>query len=107
MKHTGMFSMLLKNVYVALKFQKYAFFTKANDNLMYIIRAGRLEFVNHISDAPQERKTSTKVPGIRSVLGLCNVLRRFVPNFASIASPLRWHLKKKEKRLKPLEEDEF
>lgn len=57
-------------------------------------QTGRLEVANHAAEAIRKLKVPTTGFEPRSLLRLYNVFRRFVPNFARIASPYSEHLKK-------------
>lgn len=108
MKHTRMVLRLLKDVGVTLKLQKRAFFTNKVDYSGHIIRLGRLGVDSHTAEAICELKTTTTVTDLRSFLGLCNVLKRSVPNFVRIVSLLSRHLKKTQaKDLELSEKDEL
>lgn len=108
MKHTGMALRLLKSATVTLKLQKCFFFTNRTDNVGRIVRPGRLEATRHAADTIRKFETPSTVSGLRPIIGLCNVLRRFFPNFAKIASPLSRGLKKTlAKDIGPLEKHEL
>lgn len=98
-KHTGVVSRLFKDAGVALKVPNSAFLTNKVDYLGHVIWSGRLIVASHSSDAVRERKTPYTVTELQSFVGLCNVFKRSVLNFASIASPLSGSLKKTQAKL--------
>lgn len=87
---------LLKDAGVTLQLKKCQFFTDNVDYLGHVIRPGKLQVADKTTEAIEGLKPPTTVTGIRSFLGLCNVFRRFVPNFARISSPLNAKLRKGE-----------
>lgn len=62
-------------------------------------------------DAVKNFKPLRSVTDVRSFLGLCNVFRRFIPNFARVAAPLTAKLEKDHPQrfpsLSPTEENAF
>jgi len=79
---------LLKKAGVSLKFRKSEFFKLSVDYLGHTIRPGKLEVTQSGTAALKHAEYPTTQTQLRSYLGSCNVYRRFVKNFASIASPL-------------------
>ena len=70
------------------KLKKCNFFAQSADYLGHVIRPGTLEVATKNTQAVErfdEFRTQTE---LRSFLGLCNVYRRFFPNFARTAAPL-------------------
>ena len=61
-----------------------------------IVSPGKLAVASKTVEAVQKMRPSHDVSSLRSFLELCNVYRRFVPNFARIATPLTKKLKKDE-----------
>ena len=85
---------VLKEAGFSLKLKKCIFFAKFVDYLGHVIRPGRLEVATQNTEALKCFKEPTTQTELRSFLGLCNVYRRFVPNFARTAAPLNAFLKK-------------
>ena len=79
---------LLRQAGITLRLQKYNFFTESVDYLGHTIHPGRLQVARNNLKALREPKAPTNQTEIRSFLGMCNVYRRFIPNFARIANPL-------------------
>ena len=85
---------MLKDAGVSLKLPKCHFFQSSVDYLGHVIRLGKLEVSSRTCEALRQATAPTTQPGIRSFVGLCNIFRRFVPNFARIATPLNQKLEK-------------
>ena len=85
---------VLKEAGFSLELKKCKFFAKPVDYLGHVIRLGRQEVATKNTDAVKRFKEPTMQTELRSFLGLCNVYRRFVPNFARTADPLNAFLKK-------------
>ena len=84
----------LQDAGVSLKLKKCRFFAETVDYLGHVVRPGLLEVATKNTaaiDGFEEPKTQTH---LRSFLGVCNVYRRFVPNFAQVSAPLNELLKK-------------
>ena len=77
----------LRSSGVTLKIKKCRFFSDSVEYLGHIIRPGRLEVDNANTRSLRDAKPPTSKTEIRSFLGLCNVYRRFIPNFAKEGSP--------------------
>ena len=96
----------LRDAGFSLNLRKCDFFKQQVDYLGHVIRPGKLSVAQKTTEAVagfHPPKTQTHV---RSFLGLCNVYRRFVPNFARVAAPLNALLKKgKPVNLDPLTEE--
>ena len=98
----------LQSAGVTLKLEKCAFFTQEVHYLAHIIRPGTLSIDEVVTKALCEIAIPTTQTGIRSFLGLCNVYRRFVPNYAHVAAPLNKLLKKGQPiQLEPFGEAEL
>ena len=78
----------LKQDGLTLKLKKCEFFVKSVNYLGHTIRPGLLEVANRNQEAIQQAQPPTTKTQVRSFIGMCNVYRRFVPQFAKIASPL-------------------
>ena len=76
------------------KLKKCKIFAKSVDYLGHVIQPGRLEVATKNTEAVKCFKEPTTQTELRSFLGLCNVYRRFVSNFARTAAPLNAFLKK-------------
>ena len=74
----------------------------------HVITPGKLGVAQKTVDAVKYFKLPETQTHIKSFLGLCNVYRRFVPNFARVAKPLNNLLKKgNPSKLQPLNEEEI
>ena len=79
---------LLRQTGVSFKLTKCDFFTKSANYLGHVIQQGRLSLAEKNIQALREAKHPTTQTEARSFLGICNVYRRFVPNFVQVAAPL-------------------
>ncbi len=69
---------------MTLKLKKRSFFGQSVNYLGHTIRPGLLEVANRNTDAIQGFKVPTTQTELRSFLGLRNVYRSFIPNFARV-----------------------
>jgi RNase H-like domain found in reverse transcriptase/Reverse transcriptase (RNA-dependent DNA polymerase) len=79
---------LLGNAGLSLKLKKCRFFSETVDYLGHVIRPGRLVVAEKNTIALKTAPLPRTQTELRSFLGLCNVYRRFVPRFSTIATPL-------------------
>lgn len=79
---------------ITLKIKKCKFFTKTVEYLGHIIMPGKLEIDHAHTASLREALPPTNKSELRSFLGLCNVYRRFVENFAHKAGCLHTLLQK-------------
>ena len=87
---------MLKNAGMTLKLKKCQFLQQRVDYLGHIVSPRKLAVASKSVEAVKKMRPPHDVSSLRSFLGLCNVYRRFVPNFARIATPLTKKLKKEE-----------
>ena len=107
-RHVRTVLTLLQSAGISLKLKKCAFFTAAVDYLGHRIKPGKLEVASETCDAIRHAQPPTTQTEIRSFIGLCNVYRRFVKNFARIAAPLNNKLHKDQpKSFGALTDEEF
>ena len=95
-KHLGEILAILRKAGLSLKLKKCNFFTKTVDYLGRVIRPGKLEVAEKNTAALKGFKEPRTQTQLRSFLGMCNVYRRFVPNFARVAAPINQLLKKEQ-----------
>lgn len=85
---------LLWDAVVDLKLKKCNFFTETIDFLGHVICPRCSEIASHMTDAVKRLKAPWNVTKLKSFLGLCIVLRRLVPNLATLSSPLNEKVRK-------------
>jgi len=78
----------LREAGVTLNLEKCAWFSDEGESLGHIVRPGQLHVHNKNVDALKHAKFSTTETQLKSFLGMCNVYRRFVKDFAKRAKPL-------------------
>ena len=87
---------LLQAAGVSLKLRKCSFSEISVDCLGHVVRPGKLEVAAKNCESIKQAKASANQTELRSFLGMCNVYRRFVPNFARVAAPFNRKLSKGE-----------
>lgn len=93
--------LLLYNDEATLQRKKRNSFTDTVNYLGHVLCSRRLVLASHTSDAIHGFNPSTSLTKLRFFLGTCNVFKRFVPNFARIASLLNQRLEKKNQPRTP------
>lgn len=92
------------------KAKKWNFLTETIDHLGHLIRPRRSEIASHKTDTIKILKALRNVSELKMVLGLCNIFRRFVPNFArtsfsrkdTLRKDQSFHFKMNEKEIKAM-----
>jgi len=79
---------LLRAAGVTLKFPKCRFSRTSVEYLGHEITPGRLGVLLAHTKALREAAFPTTRTQVRSFIGMCNVFRRFLPNFSRVATPL-------------------
>ena len=79
---------LMHEAGLTLKLPKCYFFRKSVDYLGHIVSPGKLEVAHRGTEAIRKTLPPRTFTEMKSFIGLCNVYRRFVPNFSRIAKPL-------------------
>lgn len=87
---------LLATAEVTLKLEKCRFIADTIAYLRYVIRPCRLEISQDATHEIHGLKKPTKITNLKYFLGLCNLFRLSVPNFARIVATLNARLRKDE-----------
>lgn len=74
------------------------FFPNNTDYLVHMTSPGRLGIASQPPDAIRGLQSPKNETGLKSFLGLGNVYRWFVPNFARVALPFKQKLKKGDRK---------
>ncbi|KAM0999125.1 hypothetical protein FF1_005867 [Malus domestica] len=93
-KHLRIVFKTLREHELYVKKEKCSFATKEVEFLGHKIREGKLMMEKGKIKAIQKWEPPTKVPTLRSFLGLANYYRRFIKGYSAIAAPLTDLLKK-------------
>ena len=94
LEHVATVLSLLKSAGVTLKLAKCHFFSQEVDYLGHVIFPGKLAVSTKTCEAVERFRPLRTTTDVRSFLGLCNVFRRFMPNFARMSAPLNKKLEK-------------
>ncbi len=84
----------LREAGITLKISKCTFFSDKIEYLGHVIKPGRLEVDQANTKSLRDARPPTSKTQLRSFLGLVNVYRRFIEDFAKVAGPLNELLKK-------------
>ena len=98
---------ILRTSGVTLKINKCKFFSDSVEYLGHVIRPGKLEVDGANTKSLRDARPPTTKTEIRSFLGLCNVYRRFIQNFARKAHQLNDLLKKGSREKFELNKDQL
>jgi hypothetical protein len=85
---------LLRDAGVSLRLDKCHFFRRRVNFLGHVIEPGKLSVQASKVDTIQKAKLPRIKTELRAFLGICNVYRRFIPKFETIAAPLTRYLRK-------------
>lgn len=87
---------ILRDAGVKLQVMKCVLLSATSNYLCLIIRSGKLEVSTHAREAIEGLQQPTNLTELRYFLGMCNVFRRCLPNFACVASSLNTKLQNEE-----------
>ena len=108
LRHVDEVLSALQRAGVTLKLRKCKFFSDSVDYLGHVVTPGKLHIATTNTKAVEGFKLPRTQTELKSFLGLCNVYRRFVPNFARTAAPLQRLLRKGEPfDLPPMDDDQM
>ena len=93
-RHVDEILTTLAEANITLKISKCRFFSETVEYLGHLIKPGKLEIDSANTKSLRDAQPPTNKSQIRSFLGLCNVYRRFIKNFAVLAFPLNQLLRK-------------
>lgn len=96
LQHSYKLLKLLKKAEMTIKMKKCSFFSETKDYLAYIVAPGKVHVATKTTAAIKALQYRAAATELWSLLGLCNVYRRLVPNFAKLNSPLNKKLRKEE-----------
>lgn len=98
---------LLNNARMAINPKEWSLFSKIVDCWGYTIASGKLHVATKTIDAIEALRYLATVSELRPFLRVCNVYRRFVPNFAEMGAPLNKKLKNGETKQSSFDEDKM
>ena len=98
---------LLNKAGLTLRIEKCKFLHTTIDYLGHVIRPGKLHVASKNVEAVRNFAPPRTITELRSFLGLCNVYRRFVRDFAEKATPLNRKLRKGEPTSFELNDEEM
>ena len=93
-RHVDEILTTLTEANITLKISKCRFFSDTVEYLGHLIKHGQLQIDDTNTKSLKEAKPPTTKSELRSFLGLCNVYKRFIENFAVLAHPLNQLLRK-------------
>lgn len=93
-RHVDEILSTLADAGVTLKINKCHFFQRQVEYLGHMVKPGQLEIDRTNVELLHQAQPPTNKTQLRSFLGLCNVYRRFIDDFAKLAHPLNKLLKK-------------
>lgn len=96
LSHVESISPLVSQAEMTLEFNECFFFSDASDYLDQIIAPRRLHIATKTIDDVRDFEYPTATFKLRSLLELCNVYRRFVPNLSRMAVSSNKRLRKGE-----------
>jgi hypothetical protein len=102
LSHVNEVLILLRDAVLSLKLKKCLFFAETVHYIGHVIRTGRLGVAQKNTEALKTARLPKTQTEVRSLLGLCNVYRRFVPHFSAISATINALLSKGTPPLGPL-----
>lgn len=88
LKHMKQLLTLLLQAWMTLRLNKCFFIHRQIKYFVHIVKPVELHVANKVNNAVHEMEPPSTKTKLRSFLGMCNAYRKFVKDFATIATPL-------------------